>query len=34
MENFIKPEPTPETLELLSGTGTKPMKIIAATVYK
>lgn len=25
---------TPETLELLSGIGTKPLKIIAATVYE
>lgn len=25
---------TPEILELLSGIGTKPLKIIAATVYK
>ena len=29
-----KDELTPETLELLSGIGTKPLKIIAATVYE
>lgn len=29
-----KEELTPETLELLSGIGTKPLKIIVATIYK
>lgn len=34
MEIEWKQALTPETLELLSGIGTKPLKIIAATVYE